>query len=182
MFHTGRGMERLLRDSQINHEHFKSGRTEAVINFAAVSGNPVDDIQRNAIRVLQRRGEFRGEATSKTFLLPQAKRYCPMCLGADGRPENWKFRLIWGFRHVQRCPRHDVWLLPTPNPAAHSLRVALNGVASEKASDADHEEPPYLDWLICRVENGTNCQKTWLADQTLDQVLGSGCIDFAPTA
>ena len=171
MFHTGRGMERLLRDNGINHEHFVSGRVDAVTGFAEATGHPVEEIRRNAIRVFQRGGEFRGEATSKSFLLPQAKRYCPACLAEDGGPADWKFRLIWGFRHVQRCDRHGVWLAATGNAAASCMRVAMNEMVLGGPVQADAEQPSYIDWLRDRLERTCSEEHSWLTGQTLEQVL-----------
>ncbi|WP_341485881.1 TniQ family protein [Thioclava sp. GXIMD4215] len=173
MFHTGRGMERILRDNRIHHEHFVSGREEAVMGFAEAIGHPVEEIRRNAIRVFQRSGEFRGEATSKSFLLPQAKRYCPACLADDGGPTDWRFRLLWGFRHVQRCDRHGLWLSATGNAAASCLRVAMNDTFLAEPEDAAAEQPAYLDWLRQSVENTRSEETPWLADQTLEQILAA---------
>lgn len=140
MFHTGRGMERLLRDNGINTGHFVSGRTDAVSMFAEATGHHAEALLQNAIRVYQRGGEFRGEAISKAFLQPQARRCCPMCLKEDGGSSDWWFRLIWGFRHVQRCDRHDVWLATTGNPSANCLRVALNEAPEVAPADAAEVE------------------------------------------
>lgn len=171
MFHTGRGMERLLRDNGINQEHFVSGREEAVTGFAKAIGHPVEEIWRNAIRVFQRGGEFRGEVTSKSFLLPQAKRYCPACLAEDGGPTDWKFRLIRGFRHVQRCDRHGVRLAATGNAAASCLRVAMNERVLSEPVQATPEQPSYLDWLRDRLERTCSEEHPWLSGQTFEQVL-----------
>ncbi|MBL3570029.1 TniQ family protein [Rhodovulum visakhapatnamense] len=173
MYHTGRGMARLLKDCGIHHEHFVSGRTEAVARLAEATGHPCADLHRNVIRVFQRGGEFRGEPTSKSFLLPQAKRYCPACLVEDGSPTDWRFRLIWGFRHVQRCDRHGVWLTPTSNAVATSLRVALNEVTIAVPVNATEETPTYLDWLRGRLAGDGIPETSWLADQTLEQVLAA---------
>lgn len=173
MYHTGRGMERLLKDYGIHHEHFVSGRPEAVARLAEATGHPRADIRRNAIRVFQRGGEFRGEPTSKSFLSPQAKRYCPACLVEDGSPTDWKFRLIWGFRHVQRCDRHGVWLTPTGNAVATTLRVALNEMPIAVLVNATEETPAYLDWLRGRLEGDGLPEALWLANQTLEQVLAA---------
>jgi hypothetical protein len=173
MFHTGRGMERLLRDNGIHHEHFVSGRVEAVAEFATIIGQQVEKIRRNAIRVFQRSGEFRGEAMSKSFLLPQAKRYCPACLAEDGGPTDWKFRLLWGFRHVKRCDRHGVWLTATGNAAASSLRVAMNEMELVEPVHAVAEQPSYLDWLRERLSGTCGDEPAWLADQTLEHVLAA---------
>jgi hypothetical protein len=173
MYHTGRGMARLLKDFGIHREHFVSGRPEAVAGLAEATGHPCADLHRNAIRVFQRGGEFRGEPTSKSFLLPQAKRYCPVRLVEDGSPTDWKFRLIRGFRHVQRCDRHGVWLTPTGNAAATCLRVALNEVPVAQPVNASEETPIYLDWLRARLEGDGPPDASWLADQTLEQVLAA---------
>jgi hypothetical protein len=166
-------MERLLRDRGIDHEHFASGRPEAVEMFADAVGHDLLELQRNAIRVFRLGGEFRGEATSKPFLLPQAKRYCPACLAEDGGPTNWRFRLLWGFRHVQRCTHHGLWLTPTGKTGAINLRVALNDAHYNAPSDASGETPTYLDWLRHRVHGGGPLESSWLADQSMEQVLAA---------
>lgn len=51
MSHTGRGMERLLRDHGIHHGYFVSSRPEAVAGVADATGHALIDVQRNAIRV-----------------------------------------------------------------------------------------------------------------------------------
>lgn len=173
MYHTGRGMERLLKDYGIHHEHFVSGRPEAVARLAEATGHACADIHRNAIRVFQRGGEFRGEPTSKSFLLPQAKHYCSVCLVEDGSPTDWKFRLVWGFRHVQRCDRHGVWLTPTGSAVATNLRVALNGVPIAAPVNTTEDPPMYIDWLRGRLDGDGLPEASWLADQTLEQVLAA---------
>jgi hypothetical protein len=173
MFHTGRGMERLLRDNGINTGHFVSGHTDAVSMFAEATGHDAEALLQNAIRVYQRGGEFRGEAISKPFLQPQARRYCPMCLEEDGGSTDWRFRLIWGFRHVQRCDRHDVWLAATGNPSANCLRVALNEAPEVAPADAAEEAPAYLGWLAKRLAGADSDECLWLQDQTLEQVLAA---------
>ncbi|WP_193789513.1 TniQ family protein [Salipiger sp. CCB-MM3] len=173
MFHTGRGMERLLRDCGINHEHFRAGRPEAIVHFAEATGHGSPDLQRNAIRVLQRGGEFRGEAISKPFLSPQAKCYCSACLAEDGGPTEWRFRLMWGFRHIHRCDRHGLWLSSTPEGTATSLRVALNDVTLATAQEPKAEVPEYLSWLRGRVHGGGVSEPHWMASQTLEQVLAA---------
>lgn len=172
MLHTGRGMERIVRDFGINTEHFVSGRKDAIVSFAEAAGVPVADVQRSAIRVFQRGGEFRGEATSKPYLLPQAKRYCPVCLAEDGGSLDWRFRLIWGFRHVQRCDRHGVWLQATGSTTATDLRRALNDTPIVAPSVTDDDTPAYLEWLRMRV-HGHAVDETWLAEQTTEQVLAA---------
>lgn len=173
MFHTGRGMERLLRDNGVKHEHFVSGRVDAVLGFAEAIGHSADDIRRNAIRVYQRGGEFRGEAISKSFLLPQAKRYCPACLIEDGGPTDWKFRLLWGFRHVQRCGQHGILLATTDKPKATCLRVAMNEMNLAEPSHTASEQPSYLNWLEARLAGACDTDPAWLADQTLEQILNA---------
>ncbi len=106
VLHTGCGMRRLLKDRYFNVEHFVSGRPDAVEALSAATGQTQDALMRTAVRVKQRGGEFRGEDTSKQFLSPRAARYCPSCLIEDGEQADWRFRLIWGFRHVQRCDKH----------------------------------------------------------------------------
>ena len=171
MLHTGRGMERLLKDFGIHREHFVSGRPDAVAGLAEATGHALSDVQRNAIRVLQRGGEFRGEAISKSFLSPQAKRYCPACLAEDGGPTEWRFRLMWGFRHVQRCDRHGLWLSSAPESKATNLRVALNDGTVAAPATADAESPEYLSWLRGRVHGRGFPETPWMAEQTLEQVL-----------
>lgn len=173
MFHIGRGMARLLRDNGINHEHFVSGRIDAVSQFAEATGLDVDILRRNSVRVLQRSAEFRGTMTSKSFLLTQAKRYCPACLLEDGGPTDWKFRLLWWFRHVHRCDLHGVWLEPTAKASANCLRVALNETPLTSASPAPYETPSYLSWLRDRVHGDQTEDASWLESQTLEQVLAA---------
>lgn len=172
MLHTGRGMERIVRDFGINTEHFVSGRKDAIVSFAEAAGIPLADAERSAIRVFPRGGEFRGEASSKTFLLPQAKRYCPACLEEDGSSLDWRFRLIWGFRHVQRCDRHGVWLQATGTTKATDMRRALNDTPMAAPSITVDDTPTYLDWLRSRV-HGHAVDETWLAEQTTEQVLAA---------
>lgn len=125
LFHTGRGMERLVRDLGINLEHFTSGREEAVIAFAGAIGMPFKDAQQSSIRVFPRGASFREEAISKSFLSPRAVRYCPGCLNEDGPRSDRRFRLIWGFRHVVRCDRHCCRLVEAPHVDEVNLRLAL---------------------------------------------------------
>ncbi|MCV2894567.1 hypothetical protein [Lentibacter sp. XHP0401] len=70
--HTGRGMERLLKDWGIHKEHFISGRPDAVAILAEATGHAFDEVQRTAIRVFQRCASFRGEDSSKAFLSARA--------------------------------------------------------------------------------------------------------------
>ena len=107
--------------------------------FSRFVQQSLDDAQRSAIRVFPRGVEFRGEATSKNFLLPQAKRYCAFCLAEDGGRLDWRFRLIRGFRQVQRCDRHGIWLDTTGSSTAINLRRALHDkpmAAPVKVKDA----------------------------------------------
>ncbi len=60
MMHTGRGMERLVRDFGINTEHFTSGRDDAVAGFAEATGLALTDLKQASIRVFQRGASFRG--------------------------------------------------------------------------------------------------------------------------
>lgn len=94
MMHTGRGMERILRDFGINPEHFTIGRPEAVAAFAEAAGHPPEALQRN---VVLRGGVFpwRGDI-SQAFLSASAARYCPACLYEDGAKTDRRFRLICG--------------------------------------------------------------------------------------
>ncbi|TDE34830.1 TniQ family protein [Antarcticimicrobium sediminis] len=78
MMHTGRGMERLVRDIGINTEHFISGREDAVAVFAEATGLSVEDLQMASIRVFQRGASFRGEDISKTFLTPRVNRHAKL--------------------------------------------------------------------------------------------------------
>ncbi|CUH77906.1 hypothetical protein TRM7557_01641 [Tritonibacter multivorans] len=173
IFHTSRGMERLLRDNGIHHEHFVSGRAEAVEKFVEVIGETFGTYMDNAIRVLRRRGEFRGEPISKAFLSPRAARYCPCCLAEDGAPEDWRFRLMWGFRHVQRCEKHGVWLEPTGRASATNLRVAMSDMPLADPKAAVGPVPTYLEWLRARVHGQVVDETPWLADQTLEHVLAA---------
>ncbi|QPM92021.1 TniQ family protein [Pseudooceanicola algae] len=173
MLHTGRGMERLLKDYGIHREHFVSGRPDAVAALAEATGHALEDVGRAAIRVSRWGGEFRGEDCSKSFLSPQAKRYCPACLEEDGDYTDWRFRLVWGFRHVQRCDRHGLWLAPASRGTATNLRVALNDVTPATPARADPASPEYLPWLDNRLQGRTAQETPWMAGQTLEQVLAA---------
>jgi hypothetical protein len=170
VFHTGRGMERLLRDLGINAEHFTSGRDEAVIAFARAVGMPFKDAQRSSIRVFSRGASFRDEAISKSFLSPRVVRYCPGCLNEDGPRSDRRFRLIWGFRHVVRCDRHSRWLVEAPHVDGSNLRLALGAAPLSEAEAVETETPEYLSWLRTRLD-GLNLSSSWMESQTLEQVL-----------
>ncbi|RPE67406.1 TniQ protein [Pacificibacter maritimus] len=173
MLHTGRGMERLIRDIGINVEHFTSGRKEAVSAFAAAVGLPSEDAEKGAIRVSQRAASFRGEDISKTFLSPRAARYCPSCLAEDGHMNHRRFRLIWGFRHVVRCDHHSSWLIDTPCKNETNLRLAIGTKILEETQTTSRETPDYLSWLRTRLHGQSPTGNPWLDDQTLEQVLAA---------
>ena len=171
MMHTGRGMERLLKDLGINKEYFVSGRSEAVAALAEATGREVGHLARLSIRVFQQGASFRGEDISKAFLSPRAACYCPVCLAEDGNWQNHRFRLIWGFRHVARCDRHGVWLSSTPRAQATNLRLSLGTSPVCVAVDAGEETPEYLSWLSARLHARTEPELGWLEGQTIEQVL-----------
>lgn len=173
MMHTGRGMERLIRDLGIHVEHFVSGREEAVLNFANAIGQQSDEILKNTIRVLQRTAVFRGEPVSKTFLSPRTQKYCPACVAEDGVPTARRFRLFWGFRHVQRCDKHNLWLVKSPNPKATNLRVALGSDPLGKHEYAPEEMPEYLQWMRQRFHENLSEANPWLDGQTMEQVIAA---------
>ncbi|MEF3046349.1 TniQ family protein [Pseudotabrizicola sp. L79] len=171
MFHTGDGMDRLLRDFGINRQHFVSGHEESVDGFAEAVGLPSQALQRASVRVSQRGARFRGEAISKSFLSQQANRYCPACLNEDGGLENYRFRLIWGFRHVSRCDRHDIWLMDAANAGQTNLRLGLADRVLRMGLDAEAEGVAYLPWLRDRLDGRKITEKTWMDGQTIEQVL-----------
>ncbi|ASP20389.1 TniQ [Antarctobacter heliothermus] len=173
ILHTGRGMERLVRDLGINTEHFTAGRGEAVLAFAEAVGLPVNDAERASVRVFQRGASFRREAISKTFLSPRAARYCPSCLEEDGNHADRQFRLIWGFRHVARCDRHSTWLLAAARKDEINLRLALGGERLGSPRAATPEPPEYLAWLRARLSGGACLGSSWMRGQTLEQVLAA---------
>ncbi|PZX06773.1 TniQ family protein [Celeribacter halophilus] len=180
MMHTGWGMGRLLKDFGINVEHFTSGREEAVAAFAEGVGLPFEDIQRTSVRTLPWGGSFRSEPISKGFLSPQVACYCPACLEEDGQRSRHKFRLLWGFHHVVRCDRHNVWLTQTPQTKANNMRVALGDAPMGERVAATAETPAYLSWLRERVHGHGSPNDKWLAEQTIEQVLTAsemlGCV------
>lgn len=173
MMHTGQGMERLLKDCGINKEYFISGRAEAISILAEATGHSFKTLQQNAIRVFQRCSSFRGEEISKPFLSPRAAQYCPVCLSEDGNVSDRRFRLIWGFRHVNRCDVHSVWLEGAPIAVATNLRVALGASPIARANDADYETPEYLVWLRDRTHGPFVESDHWLNRQTVEQVLAA---------
>lgn len=173
LMHTGRGIERLLKDRGIHKEHFISGRADAVAMLAEATGHTVDDLQRNAIRVFQRGASFRGEDFSKTSLSPRVARYCPICLAEDGAKDERRFRLLWGFRHVSRCDRHSIWLANAPVADATNLRIALGVSPLALAVDTDPETPEYLSWLRNRLHSAHCANDPWLDCQTTEQVLAA---------
>ncbi|WP_176445319.1 TniQ family protein [Maliponia aquimaris] len=173
LMHTGKGMERLLKDLGIRRDHFVSGRPETVDLLAEATSHDADLLRRGAIRVHQLRASFRGQDISKTFLSPRAGRYCPECLSEDGARDNRRFRLIWGFRHVARCGRHAVWLSETPYPNDTNLRSSLGMSPLGKAMRADEEAPEYMSWLAARLNGNSPADANWLAGQTIQLVLKS---------
>lgn len=173
IMHTGRGMERLIRDLGINVEHFVSGREESVAGFATAVGAEINEIRDNAIRVLQRASEFRGEPISKTFLSPRTQKYCPACVAEDGAPAERRFRLFWGFRHIQRCEKHNLWLVKAANTKATNLRVSLGSEPLGEWQDATDETPEYLTWMRRRLKLDKNRPDRWLDGQTLEQVIAA---------
>jgi hypothetical protein len=173
MMHTGSGMERLVRDLGINIEHFTSGREDAVSAFAETIRLPLEDVKKGVIRVLQRRASFRGEDISKPFLSPRAARYCPSCLAEDGQRADRRFRLIWGFRHVVRCDRHSAWLIDTPCKNETNLRLAIGPKTLGETQTTSTETPDYLSWLRVRLDGRSLPDNSWMADQTLEQVLAA---------
>jgi len=173
MMHTGRCMERLVRDIGINTEHFISGREDAVAVFAEATGLSVEDLQMASIRVFQRGASFRGEDISKTFLTPRTARYCPACLAADEHRADRRFRLLWGFRHVSRCDRHSLWLSDSPTANATNMRLALGTSPLAEGVRADEPTPDYLTWLRGRVHGGGQADNPWLVGQTLEQILAA---------
>lgn len=171
IMHTGRGMERIVRDFGINAEHFISGRHDAIAAFAAAAGHPLEALKRNVIRVIPRGGAFRGEDISQRLVSPRAARYCPACLNEDGNRADRRFRLIWGFRHVSRCERHDLWLADAPVQTATNLRIALGVSPLAQERHAIHGTPEYLEWLRSRIDGHPRAVDKWLDDQTIDQIL-----------
>lgn len=173
MMHTGKGMERLLRDLAIHHEHFVSGRADAIAMLAETIGRAPEVLSRSAIRVFQRGASFRGEDISKAFLSPRAARYCPACLAEDGKRADRRFRLIWGFRHVARCDRHGLWLEVSPTTKATTLRLALDTLPLPVGTKATEDAPDYVAWLRGRLSDEHPNQSAWLSGQTLEQVLAA---------
>ncbi len=173
MMHTGRGMDRLLADRGIHKEHFVSGRADAVAMFAKAIGQTEDKVQRQSVRVHARGASFRNEDISKRFLSPRAARYCHACLAEDGHKVDWRFRLLWGFRHVCRCDTHGLQLTYAPVKNATNLRTALAGYPLELANGAKSETPEYLQWLHGRLGNNLCVSDQWLGGQTIEQVLAA---------
>jgi len=162
MLHTGRGMERVVRDFGIDTEHFTSGREEAVARFAAAVGLPEEDMKRASIRVFQRGASFRSEDISKTFLGPRAARYCPSCLAEDGQGGDRRFRFIWGFRHVVRCDRHSTWLIDAPRMNEANLRLAIGTEMLGETKAAATGMPGYLRWLRRRLDGRSRTDNHWI--------------------
>ena len=173
LMHTNRGMERLLADRGIHKEHFVSGRPDAVAMFADAIGQSFDALHPIAIRVHARGASFRGEDISKTFLSPRVARYCPTCLAEDGCKENRRFRLLWGFRHVCRCPEHRVELVAAPVKNTTNLRMALGGRPLAQVKEVKSETPEYLLWLRAKLDHQPCENNLWLQQQTLEQVLAA---------
>lgn len=173
MLHSGRGMNRLVKDFGINTEHFISGRDDAVETFAEACGLPLNEVRRASIQRVSWGGSFRGEAISKGFLTPQAEWYCPACLAEDGCKAEWKARLIWGFRHVVRCDRHSAWLVAAPIGGATNLREAMGTAVPESAFTSNDETPMYVSWLRGRLFGAGEPRHAWLNGQSLEQVLAA---------
>jgi hypothetical protein len=173
LMHTNRGMERLLADRGIHKEHFVSGRADAVAIFAEAIGQSVDALHPISIRVHSRGASFRGEDMSKTFLSPRIARYCPVCLAEDGRKENRRFRLLWGFRLVSRCDKHCLALADAAVKNATNLRTALSGATLAHANEVSGETPDYFQWLRRRLHDELGHPDPWLDGQTTEQVLAA---------
>lgn len=173
VMHTGRGMERLLKDLGIHREHFVSGRSDTVTALAVATGHSVEELEATAIRVFPRASSFRGQEMSKTFLSPRAARYCPICLAEDGEKNHRRFRLLWGFRHVARCDLHSILLEAAPVANGTNLRVSLDGASLAKPVAAEAIEPEYLRWLRNRLDGSTRHGDSWMDDQTTEQVLAA---------
>lgn len=173
VMHTGRGMDRLLKDLGIHKEHFVSGRPDTVTALADATGHSAHELEAAAIRVFPRASSFRGQEMSKTFLSPRAARYCPVCLAEDGDKNDRRFRLLWGFRHVVRCDLHSIRLETAPVVNGTNLRVSLDGTSLAKPVVADAIEPEYLRWLRNRLHGSTCHDDPWMSDQTTEQVLAA---------
>jgi hypothetical protein len=172
-FHTGAGMERILKDLGISVQSFTSGRTGEIDALAAVAGTDAAELHQNAIAVHQTYVLFQDQKLSKAFLTPRAARYCPVCLEEDGCPEAWRHRLLWGFRNTLRCPTHGIRLVASADKLSVNLRETVGASDLGARLVAEDTAPEYLTWLTHRLEGGQDAECDWLKGQTLEQVLAA---------
>ena len=82
-------------------------------------------------------------------------------------------RVLWGFRLVSRCEKHDLWLSLAPVKNATNLRSALGISPLAKGHDAGAFAPAYLTWLCARINVKPCSNDPWLDGQTIEQVLAA---------
>ena len=172
-FHTGMGMSRLLEDIGIKASSFISGHPHVVENLAIATGEEPALFLDNLIAVSQRSVSFRGEDFNKGFLSPRASKFCPSCLIEDGAAQDWRHRLIWGFRHVHRCQVHNEMLLSLDDAQAVSLQENLEDVAGLRRVSDEGDRPDYLHWLEKRLKRSESDNNLWLQDQTIEEILNA---------
>ncbi|MCZ4260071.1 TniQ family protein [Limimaricola sp. G21655-S1] len=171
LFHAGTGPRRLLDDLGVSAERFAAGHADEVARLAEATGNDLGLLDRAAVRIAPRHVEFQGERLSKDFLVTRVARYCPNCLVTRDRAD-WEHRLLWGFRHVHRCPDHGVRLAATSNHLAVGLRQVVDANDVRPEEPVADEQPEYLDWLAERLQGGGSGDD-WLGGQTIEQVLSA---------
>ncbi|WP_370160703.1 TniQ family protein [Limimaricola soesokkakensis] len=153
LFHTGMGPRRLLDDFGVSAERFAAGHADEVARLAEATGSDLGLLEGAAVRIAPRHVEFRGERLSKDFLVTRAARYCPNRLATRDRAD-WEHRLVWGFRHVHRCPEHGVRLAATSDHLAVDLRQVIDAIDVRTEEPVAGEQPEYLDWLVERLRSG----------------------------
>ncbi|UWQ79724.1 TniQ family protein [Leisingera sp. S132] len=167
--HTGKGMRRLLNDLRIPVENFLMGRHEAVEAFASATGSDAEILKSAALTGKKNHVEFRGAKMSKTFVVRQADKYCPVCLAEDGSPYAWRQQLIWCFAPAHRCVHHNTSLRRITQKG-FDLRDGLVAPGAGAVTPCDGDQPEYLAWLDNRL-HGPREEPKWLTGQTVQQVL-----------
>lgn len=170
-FHTGMGPRRLLTDLGISFSRFVSGKPEAVAKFAAATGNSHEVFARTVISLNSRHVSFRGERLSKSFLSPQAVRYCPQCLAENPLMEDRQHQMLWCFRHVHRWIHYSRWLCSSSDKMAVDLWQVTVSVEDEKAVPTTSPVLEYLLWLERRLSGQDVAE--WMTDQSCEQILAT---------
>lgn len=172
--HTGQPVQRLLKDMGLSVPAFLTGEASVVGALAAVAGEDPDRVRHGAFRLLKRFNTFRGEDCHRSFASPRVRRFCPLCLRADGSMAAWRHHILWCFAAVGVCPEHGVGLLSVPADLdCIDIREAVDvvgGLGRATASLQDRPIPEYVSWLARRLD-GARDDGNWLGTQTIAQVI-----------